>query len=44
VEALGNVSEENNLKLLDRFSEEKDGILYETCFLTQKLVEWRNAT
>ena len=44
VEALGNVSKENNLKLLDRFADEKDGILYETCFLTQKLVEWRNAT
>ena len=34
VEALGNVSEENNLRLLDRFADEKDGILYETCFLT----------
>ena len=44
VEALGNVSEENNLQLLDRFAEEKDGILYETCFLTQKLVEWKGAT
>ena len=44
VEALGNVSKENNLKLLDRFADEKDGILYETCFLTQKLVEWRTAT
>ena len=44
MEALGNISEESNLKLLDRFSNEKDGILYETCFLTKKLVEWRKAT
>ena len=33
-EALGNVSNENNIALLDRFSEKKDGIIYETCFLT----------
>jgi deoxyhypusine monooxygenase len=44
VEALGNVSREDNLKLLERFSGEKDGILYETCFLAEKLVQWRTKT
>jgi len=40
VEALGNLSMENSLKLLERFKDEKDEILYETCFLTKKLIEW----
>lgn len=44
VEALGNLSNENSLKLVERFEEEKDGILYETCFLMKKLIEWRVAT
>lgn len=30
--------------MLERFSGEKDGILYETCFLTTKLIEWKKAT
>jgi len=44
VEALGNISYSNTEKLLDRFTAEKDGMLYETCFLTKKLIEWRAAT
>eukprot|EP00347_Sterkiella_histriomuscorum_P019136 403342811 len=44
VEALGNINSENTLKLLKRFENEPSEILYETCFLTIKLVEWREAT
>jgi len=44
VEALGNISHENTFKLLERFTQERDGILYETCFLTKKLIEWRADT
>lgn len=44
VEALGNISYDNTYKLLERFTEEKDGILYETCFLTKRLIEWKKET
>ncbi|CDW84373.1 deoxyhypusine hydroxylase [Stylonychia lemnae] len=44
VEALGNINSENTLKLLKRFENETSEILYETCFLTIKLVEWREKT
>ena len=44
VEALGNINSENTLKLLKRFENEQSEILYETCFLTIKLVEWREST
>ena len=44
VEALGNLSHENTLKLLKRFENEPEDILYETCFLAEKLIEWRKAT
>jgi hypothetical protein len=40
VEAMGNIHEENTLKLLKKFENEKSEILYETCFLTTKLIEW----
>ena len=44
VEALGNLSYDHSLKMLERFSDEKDGIVYETCFLTKKLIEWKQNT
>ena len=44
VEAYGNLDTEIALKLLERFSSEKDGILYETCFLTKKLVDWKKTS
>lgn len=44
VEALGNINSENTLLLLKRFENEPSEILYETCFLTIKLIEWRNDT
>lgn len=44
VEALGNLDQENTLKLLKKFENEPSEILYETCFLTIKLIEWNKAT
>ncbi|TNV77032.1 hypothetical protein FGO68_gene13979 [Halteria grandinella] len=44
VEALGNLNQDNTFKLLERFNQERDGILYETCFLTKKLIEWKKET
>ena len=46
IEALGYVSSELNMKQLERLSKDDGGsrILYETCFLTNKLVEWRLVT
>ena len=44
VEALGNLNQDNTLKLLKKFENEPSDILYETCFLTLKLIEWRKAT
>jgi hypothetical protein len=40
IEALGYVSSELNMKQLERLSKDDGGsrILYETCFLTNKLV------
>lgn len=40
VEALGNMDDENTLKLLKKFENEQSSILYETCYLTIKLIEW----
>ena len=44
VEALGNLNNDNTLRLLDRFKDSKNGLLYETCFLTKKLLEWNKET
>lgn len=47
VEALGNLSDENTAKLLDKYSNtnHKDSVmLYETCFLARELINWRVAT
>lgn len=44
VEALGNLSNEKTLQLVEKFSDEKEGILYETCFLTKRLIDWKLAT
>ena len=44
VEALGNLNQENTLRLLKKFEDEPSDILYETCFLTIKLIEWKKAT
>lgn len=44
VEALGNVSEESTMQLLERFADEQDSILYETVYLTKRLIEWKLAT
>lgn len=44
VEALGNLNSENTLKLLKKFENEPSEILYETCFLTIKLIEWKKET
>jgi deoxyhypusine monooxygenase len=41
VEALGNLNQENTLRLLKRFENEPSEILYETCYLTTKLIEWK---
>lgn len=30
--------------MLERFNQERDGILYETCFLTKRLIEWKKET
>ena len=34
VEALGNINNDKALQLIELFKDEKDGILFETCFLT----------
>lgn len=44
VEALGNISPEKIIKLLDRFPADKEDIVYETCFLSKCLFEWQLAT
>jgi hypothetical protein len=44
VEALGNLNQENTLKLLERYENEESQILYETCFLAIKLIKWKNET
>ena len=41
VEALGNLNQANTLKLLKKFENEPSEILYETCDLTIKLIEWK---
>lgn len=43
-EALGNISDNNNLELLKRFSNYKDDIIKETCLLSIENVEWLNKT
>jgi deoxyhypusine monooxygenase len=44
VEALGNMNDDNTLKLLKKFENEQSSILYETCYLTIKLIEWNKET
>jgi deoxyhypusine monooxygenase len=44
VESLGHINHENSVKLLERFSDEQDVILYESCYITKKEIEWKNAT
>lgn len=44
VEALGNMNSENTLRLLKKFENEQSEILYQTCDLTIKLIEWNQAT
>lgn len=44
VEALGNLNHQNTIDMLKKFENEKSDILYETCFLAIKLIEWKQAT
>ena len=44
VEALGNLNQDNTLKLLKRYEHEPAEVLYETCYLAQKLIEWKRDT
>lgn len=44
VEALGNMDCENTIKLIEKFKSEKSQVLLETCYLTQKLIEWNGQT
>ena len=44
VEALGNLDQDNTLKLMKRYENEQSEILYETCYLTTKLLEWNKET
>lgn len=43
-EALGNISDTNNIELLKRFADYKDDIIKETCELALANVEWLNKT
>lgn len=44
VESMGNINNENLIKLLERFSDEKDSILYESSYIAKKNIEWKKAT
>ena len=44
VESMANLNCENTFKLLERFRDEKDEILYESCYLAKRLIEWKKDT
>ena len=44
VESMGNINHENSMTLLERFRDEKDAILYESCYIALKQMEWKKAT
>jgi len=38
------LNQENTIKLLKKFENEQSEILYQTCFLTTRLIEWKKDT
>jgi hypothetical protein len=41
---MGHINSDNTFKLLERFRDEKEAILFESCYLTKRLIEWKKAT
>jgi len=43
-EAMGNLCQENSKKLMEKFTDKDNSLVWETCYLSKKKIDWAKET